>query len=259
MVNETIIKEIEEVKLENPVILEGLPGIGFVGKIVVDEIIKQFDATKFAELNSDYFPPQVTMKNNGLIEHMKNEFYYIKGLGDDNQDVVLLTGNTQGADFEGQIAICKVLIDYFEDLGAEKIFTLGGLGTGDMVKNSRVFVAANNMDSLNEVLNIENSEIRKDDGGAIIGASGLLLFYAEEKGIPGTCLMGETPGFYIDDAAAKSVIKVLFELLNFDMDLSDVDERIEDTLEKITASQNINPMTFEPPKPKPSDDLQYIG
>lgn len=259
MVNETIIKEIEEVNLENPIILEGLPGIGFVGKIVVDEIIKSFDAVKFAELNSDYFPPQVTMKNNGLIEHMKNEFYYVKDLGENNQDIVLLTGNTQGADFEGQIAICKVLIDYFEDLNASKIFTLGGLGTGEMVKNSRVFVASNNEESLEEVLNIDNSEIRKDDGGAIIGASGLLLFYAEEKEIPATCLMGETPGFYIDDAAAKSVLKVLFELLKFDFDLSELDERIEDTLQKITATQNLNPVGFEPPRPNPNEDLQYIG
>ena len=128
-----------------------------------------------------------------------------------------------------------------------------------MVKNSRVFVASNNEESLEEVLNIDNSEIRKDDGGAIIGASGLLLFYAEEKEIPATCLMGETPGFYIDDAAAKSVLKVLFELLKFDFDLSELDERIEDTLQKITATQNLNPVGFEPPRPNPNEDLQYIG
>ena len=57
MDNKNRIKEIEEVDLENPIVLEGLPGIGFVGKIVVDQIIKQMDATKFAELQSDYFPP----------------------------------------------------------------------------------------------------------------------------------------------------------------------------------------------------------
>ena len=37
---ETKIKEIEEVELDNPIVLEGLPGIGFVGKIVVDQLIK---------------------------------------------------------------------------------------------------------------------------------------------------------------------------------------------------------------------------
>ena len=75
MTIENIIKEITEFDLKDPIVLEGLPGIGFVGKFLVDQIIKQTDAIKFAELKSDYFPPQVIMKPDGLIEHMKNEFY----------------------------------------------------------------------------------------------------------------------------------------------------------------------------------------
>ncbi len=258
MVDKTVIKEIEEINVKDPIILEGLPGIGFVGKFVVDQIIKQMDATKFAELTSDYFPPQVTMKENGLIEHMKNEFYYIKDLGEDNQDVILLTGNTQGSDFEGQTAICQVLIDYFEDLGAKQLFTLGGLGTGELVEENRVFVAANNLEKLEEVLGLENTSLRKDDGGAIIGASGLLLFYAEEKEIPAVCLMGETPGFYVDASAAKAVLTVLFELLKFDINLEEIDEQIELTQKRIEATQKIPPMGMEAPVQN-QDDLRYIG
>ena len=39
MENETKITEIGEVNLNNPIVIEGLPGIGFVGKIVVDQIV----------------------------------------------------------------------------------------------------------------------------------------------------------------------------------------------------------------------------
>ncbi|RAP52272.1 MAG: proteasome assembly chaperone family protein [Methanosphaera sp. rholeuAM270] len=252
------ITEIEEINLKNPIVLEGLPGIGFVGKFVVDQIIKKRDATKFAELKSDYFPPQVTMKENGLIEHMKNEFYYIKDFGDDNQDVILLTGNSQGSDFEGQTSISQVLMDYFEDLGATKIYTLGGLGTGEFVEKNRVFVAANNEEMIREVLEINNTEVRKEDGGAIIGASGLLLYYAEEKNIPGLCLMGETPGFFVDASAAKAVLLVLFELLNFEIELDEIDEQIEETKKRIAATQKLPPMGMEQPMQSP-DDLRYIG
>lgn len=258
MADKNKIIQTKELDLENPIVLEGLPGIGFVGKFVVDQIIKKVDATKFAELKSDYFPPQVTMKENGLIEHMKNEFYYIKDLGENNQDVILLTGNSQGSDFEGQTAISRYLMDYFEDLGATKIFTLGGLGTGEFVENNRVFVAANNEEMINEVLEIDNTLIRKEDGGAIIGASGLLLYYAEEKNIPGLCLMGETPGFFIDASAAKSVLLVLFELLNFEIDLDEIEEQIEETQKRIAATQKLPPMGMEQPVQSP-DDLRYIG
>lgn len=258
MTEKNTIKQIKEIKLKDPIVLEGLPGIGFVGKFAVDQIIKQLDATKFAELNSDYFPPQVTMKENGLIEHMKNEFYYIENLGENNQDVILITGNTQGSDFEGQIAICQDLIDYFEDLGAKKIYTLGGLGTGELVKDSKVFLAANNIDMLEEALSIDNTEIRKDDGGAIIGASGLLLYYAQEREIPGLCLMGETPGFFVDASAAKALLLVLFELLKFDINLDEIEEQINLTNQRIEASQKLPPLMMDQ-QVQTSDDLQYIG
>ena len=45
------IKQIEDVELENPIIFEGLPGIGFVGKIVVDEIIKHCNDNYWVSLN----------------------------------------------------------------------------------------------------------------------------------------------------------------------------------------------------------------
>lgn len=256
MVKETKIKEIEEVKLENPIVLEGLPGIGFVGKIVVDQIIKQLDATKFAELQSDYFPPQVTMKKDGLIEHMKNEFYYIKDLGENNQDVILVTGNSQGSDFEGQIEVSKLLIDYFEDLNVKRIYTLGGLGTGDMVEHCTVYVAGNKKELIDEIVEIDNAEIRKDEGGAIMGASGLLLHYGEERGIEAACLMGETPGFYIDPSASKEMLLVLFELLDFEIDLEEINEQVEDTLKKLSLNPQFG---VKPNVNKPNEDLRYIG
>ncbi|OED30751.1 proteasome assembly chaperone family protein [Methanosphaera sp. WGK6] len=258
MDKENIIKEIEEVQLDNPIVLEGLPGIGFVGKIVIDQIVKQLNAVKFAELQSDFFPPQVTMKKDGLVEHMKNEFFYIKDFGEDNQDVILLTGNSQGSDFEGQISISKLLINYFEDLNVKRIYTLGGLGTGEMIEKSKIFIAGNNKELIDEIAEIENTEIRKDEGGAIIGASGLLLYYGEEKGIDAACLMGETPGFYVDPNAAKEMLLVLFKLLKFEIDLQELNEQVADTLERLSHNPQFGQIA-EPHVQKSNEDLRYIG
>lgn len=258
MDDKTTINQIEEVEFENPIVLEGLPGIGFVGKIVVDQLIKQLDATKFAELESDYFPPQVTVTKEGLIDYMKNEFYYLKDFGENNLDVIILTGNSQATEFEGQIALSRTLMEYFEQLGATKIYTLGGLGTGEMIEKNRVFVASNQKEVLDEILELENTLIRKDEGGSIVGASGLLLHFADQKNIPATCLMGETPGFYIDPSAAIEVLKVLFEILKFDMDLEELNEKVEDTLKRLSLNPQLNQMV-EQQVSKPNDDLRYIG
>lgn len=258
MDEKTTINTIEEVEFQNPIVLEGLPGIGFVGKVVVDQIIKQLDATKFAELESDYFPPQVTVTKDGLIDYMKNEFYYLKDFGEDNLDIIILTGNSQATEFEGQIALSRTLMDYFEELGASRIYTLGGLGTGEMIENNRVFVAANQENVLNEILELDNTHIRKDEGGSIVGASGLLLHFAEQKEISAACLMGETPGFYIDPSAAIEVLEVLFKMLKFSMDLDELNEKVEDTLKRLSLNPQLNQMV-EQQVQKPNDDLRYIG
>ena len=46
-------------KLKNPILIEGLPGIGNVGKLAVEHLIDKTNAVKFAEIYSKDFPPQV--------------------------------------------------------------------------------------------------------------------------------------------------------------------------------------------------------
>ncbi len=41
---ETYIKEIKKVDLKNPILIEGLPGLGLVGKITIRYLIKRLKA-----------------------------------------------------------------------------------------------------------------------------------------------------------------------------------------------------------------------
>ena len=49
---ETTIVEKGKVKLHNPILIEGLPGIGLVGKIAAAHMIAELKAEKVAELYS---------------------------------------------------------------------------------------------------------------------------------------------------------------------------------------------------------------
>jgi hypothetical protein len=42
----------------NPILIEGLPGIGQVGKLAAEYMIHMLDAAKIGEIHSIYFPPQ---------------------------------------------------------------------------------------------------------------------------------------------------------------------------------------------------------
>lgn len=254
----TFINILEEVELDQPIFIEALPGIGHVGKLAADHIIDELGAVKFAEVYSPSFPPQVLVDENGVVETMKNEFYYLKSAGEDEKDYIILVGNTQGLSPEGQYEVCGFILDFVEKYGVKELYTLGGLATGQPVEQTKVFGAATNIE---KAKNLEEFEVtlRSADGG-IIGASGLLLGMGTLRGMEGVCLMGETPGYFIDAEAAKALLNVLIALLNLDVDTEKLDERAKETRKMISKAQQMEQEMMERMTLKPGEeDLRYIG
>lgn len=255
---ETFINLIKDVDLTEPIFIEALPGIGHVGKLVAEHMIHELGAEKFAELYSPSFPPQVFVDEDGIIEPMKNEFYYLKSAGEDKKDYIILVGNTQGLSPEGQYDICGAIIDFVEKYGVKEMFTLGGLGTGQNVEKPKVFGAATTKE-LAEMLNDHGVSLRSADGG-IIGASGLLLGLGIYRGIDGVCLMGETPGYFIDADASKAVLALLIQILKIDVDIAKLEERAEETRKMISKAQQMEQEMAERMHVAPGEeDLRYIG
>lgn len=256
--NKTFIKILEEVELREPIFIEALPGIGHVGKLVAEHLIHELEAVKFAELYSPAFPPQVFVDEEGLIEPMKNEFYYLKSHGESNKDYIILVGNTQGLSPEGQYEICSTIIDFVGKFGVKNIYTLGGLGTGQPVDKPKVFGAATTME-LAEMLKGHDVTLRTADGG-IIGASGLILGLGMSKDMSGVCLMGETPGYFIDAEASKAVLTILQKLLDVEVDIAKLEERAEETRKMISKAQQMErEMSDRMNIVQGEEDLRYIG
>ena len=255
---ETVINLLNEVELTEPIFIEALPGIGHVGKLVAEHIIHELEATKFAELYSPSFPPQVFVGEKGIIEPMKNEFYYLKSAGEDKKDYIILIGNTQGLSAEGQYNICGAILDFVEKYGVKNIYTLGGLGTGQQVDKVQVLGAATS-EELADMLEENNVKMRSADGG-IIGASGLILGLAISRGIDGVCLMGETPGYFIDADASKGFLIALTKILNLEVDVAKLEERAEETRKMISKAQQMEQDMVDRSHIAPGEeDLRYIG
>ncbi len=254
----TFIKQLEDIELNEPIFIEALPGIGHVGKLVAEHLIHELGALKFAELYSPSFPPQVFVGEKGIIEPMKNEFYYLKSAGEDERDYIFLVGNTQGLSPEGQYDICGAIIDFVEKYGVKIIYTLGGLGTGQHVEKTRVLGAATN-EELADMLEEHDIILRSADGG-IIGASGLLLGLGMAREMNGVCLMGETPGYFIDADASKAVLIALIDILKLEVDVAKLEERAEETRKMISKAQQMEQEMAERMHIAPGEeDLRYIG
>src|SRR5512137_2523723 len=91
----------EKPKLREPVMVEGLPGVGNVGKLAAEHMVDQLKAVKFADVFSKYFPPQVLVNDSGTIRLVSNELYYVMR-PDKPNDLVILVGDYQGLTPDGQ-------------------------------------------------------------------------------------------------------------------------------------------------------------
>ena len=231
----------KKVKLKDPILIEGLPGIGLVGKLAADHMIKELKCEKIAEIYSPHFPHQVLMLRKGIMRMLKNKVYVCRSKKKGGSDVIILVGDVQAVTPEAQYELCGALLDYFEKLGGKRIYTLGGYGTGHMVDKPRVFGSATHMDLIPGMK--KYGILFGEVGGSIIGAAGLLLGLGKLRGMKGVCLMGETHGGYVDAKSAQAVLDVLGKILDVKMDLAKLELRAKESekfmkrMEKETAKQ----------------------
>lgn len=223
----TIIVEKEDVELKNPILVEGLPGLGMVGKITVKYLIKQLKAKKFAELYSPHFAYYVLVNDKGSIKLLNNEFYYWKNEAG-GSDLILLTGDSQAQTIEGQYEVADSIIEFASKKNVSMLITVGGYRK-DVVDTPRVLASATSSEALKKAL--EAGSLTNPPGSPVVGAAGLLLGLAKFKGIEGICLLGETPGYIPDPKAAKSILVILMRMLNLNLDLTDIDKEITKIIE----------------------------
>lgn len=223
------VKEVEKIKLNKPVMIEGLPGVGNVGKLVAEHIVHELEAKKMFEIYSTHFPPQVLVEKDGTVRLCKNEIY---GCKIKKTDLLILLGDYQSVTNEGHHILTEAYLDIAQKLGVSRIYTLGGYGVGQLVERQAVIGAANSIEFVEE-LKKYGVEIRNEEpGGNIVGASGLLLGLGKLRGIPAACLLGLTSGYLVDPKSAQAVLKVLFQALNFEIDLQALEERAKE-MEKV--------------------------
>ena len=209
--------------LKDPVLIEGLPGVGNVGKIAADHLAAKLDAKRFAGIYSKHFPPQVTLDGECVAHLACNELFYVKGAG--ANDIVFLLGDYQGLTAEGQFELAAEIVEIASSLNVKKIYTLGGYGVGNVVENPRVLGAVSDA-SLKEGLEKHGiSFVPGEPAAGIAGASGLILGIAKVKGIDAACLMGETSGFFVDPKSAGVLLKALMSILGVNVDTTELDER----------------------------------
>ncbi len=259
---DVVIRTLEKVTLRDPILVEGLPGVGNVGKLAADYLREQLPAKPLATIYSKFFPPQVYVGEDGIIRLVSNDLYYWKAPTSGPHDLLVLGGDYQGISPEGQYEITERVLDYCSGLGVHEVYTLAGFAQGRVVEQPRVLGAATVAAHVEALKRYGVVFSRNDPGGGLIGASGLFLGLGRLFGMEGACLMGETSGYFVDPRSAEAVLKVLGRVLGIEIDFTALEAKakeIDRIAQKIHEAEQRTGEPTPTPGSTPREDLGYIG
>ena len=251
-------------KLNDPVFVEGLPGIGNVGKVAVDFIIDNMKAIKLYEIFSYSFPHSVFVNNENVVELPKIEIYYKKNKGN---DIVLLAGDIQPLDEQACYEFCEELLKIIKKLGCKSIITLGGIGLPKIPTKPKVYCTGNDKKFVEQCAKRTKSE-KEVYGivGPIIGVTGVLAGMAKEYGIKAIAMLTETYGhpLYLGIKSSRVVLELLNKELKLGIKIKDLDKEIkqleEEMLKKTSELEAVSTQTaINKIKGKIGEDTSYIG
>lgn len=250
---------IEKPKLKNPLVIEGLPGMGNVGKVTAEYLADELGATMFAELYSDNYPYHVFVNEDDSVDLPRNIFYYWKAKKKGQRDLIIITGDVQSMNPQGHYEVVNEMLDFLEKFGVKEIVTIGGFAIPRIPEKPKVIGA------------VTDAKLKKRYGkmnivfeagqrvGIIIGASGLLLGLAKIRGMSGICLIGETIGrsMFTDTRASKAVLEVLTKMLGVRIDMTDMEKQSKELEKAMVKADEIERTVME--KMKKSEEFRYIA
>ncbi len=214
----------EKPKLNDPVLIEGLPGIGFVANIAALHLIHELNAKLSAEITSSSFQDLAVTTEKGSTRSPITQLYYYKS-HNGGRDLIIWYGNTQALTTFGQYELCGCVLDIAEELGCQYIVTLGGFRQEQITTTPKIYCAASDLETLKTPLNLG----AKIMVGQIFGLAGLSIGLGKLRNFKGFSLLVETTGTYPDANAAQQALSALSGFLNLKLDLSRLDDAAEKT------------------------------
>ncbi len=248
---------LKSLKVGNPLMIVGLPGIGNVGKIAVDFLIDELKAKKVLDFFSYSFPNAVFINEESLIDVPIIEVYYKKLSG---ADLFLVGGDIQPIDDVGCYEFCELLLNEYKKFGGKRLITLGGVGLQHVPKEPKIYCSGNSKRFINAFtkgVNVEKKVYGKV--GPIIGVSGVLLGMAPRFGMDAITLLAETYAhpMYLGIKGSREIIKILKKKLGLKINLKDLDKEIKE-MESELLKRTEELSTIIKPRRK-GRDVSYIG
>jgi len=241
----------EKPKLNDPILIEGLPGIGFVANIAALHLIKELKATRFIQLFSSSFQDFAVTTGDGRALSPTNELYYARR-GDGGRDLIIWYGNTQALTTVGQYELVGKVLDLAQEFGCRFVISIGGFKKDEAQAIPGIYSTATDLDTMQEALDLGTKVMV----GHVFGIAGLSVGLARIRDMKGFSLLVDTPGMDPDVNAARYALTTLGKYLSLNVDLSRLEETGSEIKKILESFGIIRSITEE--KKKEEEQLRWF-
>jgi len=190
--------------LKGYTLIEGFPGMGFVGSIVSKYLVEKLKLRQLGYIRSNAFMP--------IIRISKGMPVYPSRIFIDEKKKIVVLNSDQIIPKMFTEPMAKSVADWVDRKGIKKVIALSGIqATGN--KGIVYGIAANNK----SVELLERYNIKPIDEGMTTGITALILLYLKRKDIEAISVMGNV-SIAADYKAAAELVKLLNKILNLDVD-----------------------------------------
>jgi uncharacterized protein len=215
-----------EPSVDSPALVEGLPGVGLVGKITTDHLVDTFDMDYVASIECEGVPPVAIYD-----DARRSALPPVRLYADDERNLLALQSDVP-ISRQASVDFADCFTGWLEDWDTTPLF-LSGLPDEDRDPSTvpDVFGIATGDPSAQR---LDDTDIdTPPERGLIGGPTGALINNAAANGIDAAGLVVESDPQFPDPAAAKRLIEHAVEpLADIDVPTDDLVDRAEEIREQ---------------------------
>ena len=210
--------------LTEPVLVEGLPGVGLVGKIATDHLVEELGMEEYATVAGEGTPSVAVFEPGDPRARPP-----VRIFADGEADLLALRSEAPLPSAAAP-AVAEALTEWLAEAGATPVYQTGFPSRRDPDEPpSVVGVATGGADRLLEAADVDPPE----NGGMISGPAGSLLERAAREGLDAVGLVVETDPRFPDPQAARYLLEEsVGPIAGVDVDTRRLVERAEEIIEQ---------------------------
>jgi uncharacterized protein len=208
----------DDIELDAPTLVEGLPGVGLVGKLAADHLVESHDMVHYGTARCDGLPEIAVYSEGDPVVRGPVRLY-----ADTERELLVLQSDAPVSPAAAE-SFATCMVGWFQDHDVTPIF-LSGMPAERESEPSLYGIATGDGAALLSEADVGSPT----EAGAITGPTGALVHEAQRVGLTSVGLVVEADPQFPDPEAAGTVLsKGIGPLTDLDVDTATLTEQAEE-------------------------------